>query len=87
MWIILSKVINHGKETHFALESQIWCYLSGSLVSTSQRLDGEDKDNQRTQYLLVITTQEQKVLKRFLDNNFENKFSALEITKESFFDD
>ena len=42
----------------------------------SQRLDGEDKDNQRTQYLLVITTQE--VLKRFLENNFENKFSALE---------
>ena len=56
-------------------------------MSTSQRLDGEDKDNQRTQYLLVITTQEQKVLKRFLDNNFEKKFSALEITKESFFDD
>ena len=52
-------------------------------MSTSQRLDGEDKDNQRTQYLLVITTQEQKVLKRFL----ENKVFSLELTKESFFDD
>ena len=54
-------------------------------MPTTQRLDGEDKDNQRTQYSLVITTQEQKVLKRFLENNFENKFSALELTKESFF--
>ena len=29
-----------------------------SLVPTTQRLDEEDKDNQRTQQLLVITTQE-----------------------------
>ena len=74
---------NHGKETHLALESWIWCYLTFQ----SQRLDVVDKDNQRTQYLLVTTTQEQKVLKRFLENNFENKFSVLELTKENFFDD
>ena len=35
--------------------------------------------------MLVITTKEQKVLKRFLENNLENKISALEPTKESFF--
>ena len=56
----------------------------------SQRLDRENKDNQRTQYLLVITTQEQKVLKMFLENKFQKKKkknSALELTKERFFDD
>ena len=35
--------------------------------------------------MLVIITKEQKVLKRFLENNLENKISALEPTKESFF--
>ena len=30
----------------------------GSQLPTTQRLDGEDKDNQRTPQLLVITTQE-----------------------------
>ena len=34
--------------------------------------------------MLVITTKEQKVLKRFLENNFENKFSALEPAKRVF---
>ena len=51
------------------------------LYQQSQSLDGEDKDNQITQDLLVITTQEQKVLKKFLENNFEVKCSALELTK------
>ena len=53
------------KETCLALESQIWDCLTDPLVHTTQRLDGEDKDNQRTQNLLVITTQEQKILKKF----------------------
>ena len=53
-------------------------------MPTTQRLDGEDKDNQRTQQLLVITTQVQKLLKRVLENNFESKLSALEQTKERF---
>ena len=34
-------------------------------MPTTQRLDGEDKDNERTQNLLVITTQGQKILKKF----------------------
>ena len=53
-------------------------------MPTTQRLDGEDKDNQRTQQLLVITTQVQKLLKRVLENNFDSKLSALEQTKERF---
>ena len=47
---------NHGNEAHLALESQIWDCLTNPLVPTTQRLDGEDKDNQRTPQLLVITT-------------------------------
>ena len=46
-------------------------------------LDGEDKYNQRTWYLLEITTQEQKVFRK----KFWKKKSSLELTKESFFDD
>ena len=53
-------------------------------MPATQRLDGEDKDNQRTQQLLVITTQVKKLLKRVLENNFESKLSALEQTKERF---
>ena len=53
------------KETCLALESQIWDCLTDPLVPTTQRLEGEDKDNQRTQNLLVITAQEQKILKNF----------------------
>ena len=53
-------------------------------MPTTQRLDGEDKDNQRTQQLLVITTQVKKLLKRVLENNFESKLYALEQTKERF---
>ena len=34
-------------------------------MPTTQRLDGEDKDNERTQNLLVITTQEQIFWKSF----------------------
>ena len=49
---------NHRKEAHLALESQIWSCLTSPSVPTTQRLDGEDKDNQRTPQLLVITTQE-----------------------------
>ena len=56
---------NHGKEAHLALESQIWSCLIGPLVPTTQRLDGEDKDNQRITQLLIITTQGQKILKKF----------------------
>ena len=58
MWIILSNGGDHGKVAHLALESQIWDCLTDPLVHTTQRLDGEDKDNQRTPQLLVITTQE-----------------------------
>ena len=66
---------NHGKEAHLALESQIWSFLNDPSVLTTQRLDGEDKDNQRTSQLLVITTQEQKDLKKVLSNQFlENSF-------------
>ena len=65
MWVILSNGGVHGKETHLALESHIWDCLADPSVPTTQRLDGEDKDNQRTQNFLVITTQEQKILKRF----------------------
>ena len=54
-----------GKAVHLALESQIWDCLTNPLVPTTQRLDGEDKDNERTQNLLVITTQGQKILKKF----------------------
>ena len=53
-------------------------------MPTTQRLDGEDKDNQRTQQLLVITTQEQKILKKVLRNQFWKIVSTLELTKESF---
>ena len=53
-------------------------------MPTTQRLDGEDKDNQRTQQLLVITTQVQKLLKTVLENKFERKLYALEQTKERF---
>ena len=55
-------------------------------MPTIQGLDREDKDNQRTLQLLVITTQEQQVLKRVLENKFENKFFDLELTKRRFFD-
>ena len=66
MWILCSKVTNHGKEAHLALESQIWSCLIDPSMPTTQRLDGKDKDNQRTQNFLVITmSQEQKILKRF----------------------
>ena len=51
---------------------------------TTQRLDGEDKDNQRTPQLLVITTQEQKDLKNVLRNQFWKIVFALELTKERF---
>ena len=53
-------------------------------MPTTQRLDEEDKDNQRTPQLLVITTQEQKVLKKVLRNQFRKIVSALELTKERF---
>ena len=36
----------------------VWDYLTDLSMPTTQRLDGEDKDNQRTPQLLVITTQE-----------------------------
>ena len=49
MLIICSKVGNHGKETHLTLESQIWDCLTDPSITTTQRLDGEDRDNQRTQ--------------------------------------
>ena len=45
-----------GKAVHLALESQIWDCLTNPLVPTTQRLDGEEKDYQRTPQLLVITT-------------------------------
>ena len=75
---------NHGKVTHLALESQIWSCLTDSSMPSTQRLDWENKDNQRTQQLLVITTQEQKVLKRVLRNQFRKIVSTLELTKERF---
>ena len=50
-------------------------------MPTTQRLDEEDKYNQRTPQLLVITTHEQKVLKKVLRNQFRKIFSALELTK------
>ena len=50
-------------------------------MPTTQRLDEEDKDNQRTPQLLVITTQEQKVLKNVLRNQFRKIVYALELTK------
>ena len=53
-------------------------------MPTTQRLDGEDKDNQRTTKLLIITTQEQKDLKKVLRNQFWKIVFALEITKERF---
>ena len=80
-WILCSKVENHGKEAHLTLESLIWDCLTDSSVPTTQRLDEEDKDNQRTPQLLVITTQEQKVLKKVLRNQFKKIVSALELTK------
>ena len=46
MWILGSKVGNHGKETHLTLESQIGDCLTDPLVPTTQRLDGEEIDNQ-----------------------------------------
>ena len=52
MWIILSKEGNHGKEIHLALESQIWSCLTDPSLPITQRLDGEDKDNQRTPQLI-----------------------------------
>ena len=85
MWILCRKVGNHGKETHLALESHIWDCLTDLSVPTTQRLDGEDKDNQRTQQLLVITTQEQRILKKVLRNQFRKIVSALELTTERFF--
>ena len=75
---------NHGKEAHIALESLIWSCLIDLSVLTTQRLDGEDKDNQRTPQLLVITTQEQKDLKNVLRNEFWKIVFALELTKERF---
>ena len=33
-------------------------------MPATQRLDGEDKDNQRTQQLLVITTQGQSLIEK-----------------------
>ena len=53
-------------------------------MPTTQRLDEEDKDNQRTPQLLVITTQEQKDLKNVLRNQFWKIVFALELTKERF---
>ena len=53
-------------------------------MPTTQRLDGEDKDNQRTPQLLVITTQEQKDLKKVLRNKFWKIVFDLELTKERF---
>ena len=43
---------NHGNEAHLALESQIWSCLIDPSMPTTQRLDGEDKDNQRTPQLI-----------------------------------
>ena len=43
------------KETHLTLESQIWDCLTDHSMPTTQR----------TQNLLVITTQGQKILKKF----------------------
>ena len=43
-----SKVGNHGKETHLALESQIWDCFNQPSMPTVQILDEED-NNQRTQ--------------------------------------
>ena len=44
-------------------------------MPTTKRLGGEDKDNQRTPQFLVVTTQEQKDLKKVLRNQFlENSF-------------
>ena len=66
MWIILRNGGVHEKDTHLALESHIWDCLTNPSMPTTQRLDGKDKDNQRTQNFLVITmSQEQKILKRF----------------------
>ena len=53
-------------------------------MPTTQRLDGEDKDNQRTPQLLVITTQEQKELKKGLRNKICKIVFALEVSKEGF---
>ena len=84
MWILCSKVENHGKETYLALESQIWDCLTDPSMPTTQKLDEEDKNNQRTPQLLVITTQEQKVLKKVLRSQFRKIVSALKLTKERF---
>ena len=53
-------------------------------MPTTQRLNGEDKDNQRTPQLLVITTQEQKDLKKVLRNKIWKIVFALKLTKEGF---
>ena len=62
MWILCSKVENHGKETCLALEPHIWDCLTSPLVPTILRLDWERKDNWKTKQLFVTITQEQKVL-------------------------
>ena len=53
-------------------------------MPTTQRLDGEDKDNQRTPQLLIIKTQEQTLIGKGFENKLENKLSSLELTKERF---
>ena len=45
MWILCSKVTNHGKETHLALESQTWDCLTNPSVPKTQRLDWGNKNN------------------------------------------
>ena len=82
MWFLCSKVRNHGKEAHLALESRFEIFLTDPSVPTTQRLDGKHKDNQRKQQLLVITNQEQKVLKKVFGNQFRKIVFALELTKE-----
>ena len=45
MWILCSKVGNHGKETHLALESQIWDSLTDPSMPTTQILDWGNMNN------------------------------------------
>ena len=54
-------------------------------MPTTQKLDGEDKDNQRTRQLLVTTIQEQRMLKKVLKNQFRKIVFALELTIERYF--
>ena len=82
MWIPLNKGKVHGKNTHLALDYEIRVFLTNYSVPTTQRLDWEDKNNQRTQQWLVITTQELSLFEKVLRKQFRKIVFALELTKK-----